>query len=371
MLKLKGVWKWAAIGLTVIFLAGAVTFINAWISDSAVGAPPVYGRTITEALDKGGRNVALILAQEKIARGVLVFYLPRIGGDRAGVQSELGVEYLQQTLRGWKMSFQGGAYSSGIEQKLYGEFLPDDGDQATPLPLFYGEVKDPGIKYVSVTDVQKGEEKQAKVIVAGQKPGLSVDRRIWYAALGQPGGDTYEIRGRGDNDQVLFAETVNVRQGSYSGTVPRAEVNAGSWQTYTSAAYNLTLQYPAVWKKDSHYGERYSGSDGFFALAAASGVGRTIDQMADGEAHHKLRPYGSNPQIRKVEVSGQEGRLILPATDQPPEMANQAVMIVQSPASIRVGGDSYRYLSTLGTFLGAFASRFPTGRKQPARRPSS
>lgn len=95
----------------------------------------------------------------------------------------------------------------------------------------------------------------------------------------------------------------------------------------------------------SPHDERYGGNNGFFALGAASGEGRTIDQVADGEAHHKLRPYGSNPQIiMKIEVSGQEGRLILPATDQPPEMENQAAVVIQSPTPIGVGGDSYHYI---------------------------
>lgn len=139
-----------------------------------------------------------------------------------------------------------------------------------------------------------------------------------------------------------FTETVNVKQGSSLGTVSRTEASA--WQTYTNAAYHVTLQYPATWQKDPRYDERYSGSNGFFALGATSGEGRTIDGVADGEAHHKLHPYGSNPQITKVRVSGQEGRLILPAADQPPEMENQAAVVVQPPAPIRVGGDSYHYL---------------------------
>ncbi|TDA70324.1 MAG: hypothetical protein D9V47_01950 [Clostridia bacterium] len=133
-------------------------------------------------------------------------------------------------------------------------------------------------------------------------------------------------------------------RGAPARTVSRAEDGAGAWQTYTNDAYHITLQYPATWQKDPRYDERYGGSDGFFAIGAVSGEGRTIDEVAEIEAYHKLQPYGSNPQITKVRVSGREGRLIWPAADQPPEMENQAAVIVKSPAPIQVGGVTYHYV---------------------------
>lgn len=91
------------------------------------------------------------------------------------------------------------------------------------------------------------------------------------------GGQTYPLRG------------ASARRGS------QAESGAGAWQTYTNGAYRITLRYPAAWQKDPRCDERYGGSDGFFAVSAVSGEGKTIDEVAANEAHHKLRPYGSNP----------------------------------------------------------------------------
>lgn len=124
----------------------------------------------------------------------------------------------------------------------------------------------------------------------------------------------------------------------------QAEAGTGAWQTYTNDAYHITLKYPAAWQKDPRYDERYGGSDGFFAINAVSGEGRTTDDVAASEAHHKLKPYGSNPEVQKMQVDGREGRLIWPAADQPPEMQGQAAVVVESPSPIQVGGVTYQYL---------------------------
>lgn len=117
-----------------------------------------------------------------------------------------------------------------------------------------------------------------------------------------------------------------------------------AWQTYTNAAYHLTLQYPAAWQKDPRHDERYGGSGGFFSLVAVSAEGSTIDEVAAGEANHKLKPYGSRPEVRRIQVDGREGRLIWPAVDRPAEMENQAAVVVESPVPVQVGGAAYHYL---------------------------
>jgi hypothetical protein len=139
-------------------------------------------------------------------------------------------------------------------------------------------------------------------------------------------GQTYPLRG------------ASARPGSH------AESGAGAWQTYTKGAYHITLQYPAAWQKDPRFDDRYGGSDGFFAVNAVPGEGRTIDEVAANEARRKLRPYGSTPEVQKIQVDGREGRLIWPAADQPPEMQGQAAVVVESPVPIQVGGVTYQYL---------------------------
>jgi hypothetical protein len=116
------------------------------------------------------------------------------------------------------------------------------------------------------------------------------------------------------------------------------------WQTYSDAAFGISLQHPAGWLPVAGSERRYAGPDGFFQLNAMSGAGWTIDEVADNDAHHKLQPYGSEPRIERLLVQGREARLILPSADQPKEIAAQAGLIVDLPRPIQIAGESYRFL---------------------------
>jgi hypothetical protein len=117
-----------------------------------------------------------------------------------------------------------------------------------------------------------------------------------------------------------------------------------AWKTYANASYRITLRYPSSWQFVSGYGIKYAGPDGFFQLSAISGPSASIDQIADGEAYHKLLPYGSQPTIEALEIDGQPSRLILPSADQPTAMAGQSGLIVQLPQPIDISVDTYNYL---------------------------
>ncbi len=119
-----------------------------------------------------------------------------------------------------------------------------------------------------------------------------------------------------------------------------------NWKAYSSAAYNVTLRYPSGWSRDPRYdlpnGERYIGPEGFFQVSASSAD--SLDEAAASEANHVLHPYGSHPTITSLQVAGQEAQLILPSSDQPPEMSGQAALIVVSPRPIKLGTTAYPYL---------------------------
>ncbi|MBI2954962.1 MAG: zf-HC2 domain-containing protein [Chloroflexi bacterium] len=150
-----------------------------------------------------------------------------------------------------------------------------------------------------------------------------------------------------------------------------AQGQMDNWKTFSSSDYGVTLRYPLSWESDPRYtfgpaSFRYRGIDGFFTLSASNA--NTIDQAAEAEANHKLRPYGSKPTVAKTQVQGQDARLIMPSNDQPAEMDNQAALIILSPRPIQIVGTSYKYLvlwadkdhieAIAGTLL--FASSPPT-----------
>ena len=127
-------------------------------------------------------------------------------------------------------------------------------------------------------------------------------------------------------------------------TATPSPTEAKAWATYADPSYRITLRYPSTWQFVSGYGIKYAGPDGFFQLSGISGPSASIDEIAEGEAYHKLSPYGSQPTIESLEVDGQPARLILPSADQPTAMAGQSALIVQLPQPIDVGSDTYNYL---------------------------
>lgn len=115
-------------------------------------------------------------------------------------------------------------------------------------------------------------------------------------------------------------------------------------KTFTSSTFRATLQYPNHWKLIEGYdtfNTRYGSSDGFFMMSAINSEGITFEALCAQEASHKLKPYGSNPRIKKLQIQGQQACLILPSQDQDKTMMNQAQLIVKAPREIKISGSRY------------------------------
>lgn len=118
---------------------------------------------------------------------------------------------------------------------------------------------------------------------------------------------------------------------------------AAVWTVYISTAYGVSFRHPAGWERDPAYDERLAGPDGFVQVGAVSACGRTAGEVAEEEAGHRLNPYGRDFLIETFTAAGQEGRLILPGSDQPVEMNRQAALVLPYPAPRRIGEDTYCY----------------------------
>ncbi len=115
------------------------------------------------------------------------------------------------------------------------------------------------------------------------------------------------------------------------------------WLSYNNKDYHISLEYPSDWEAVHGYSERYGGNDAFFQIDAINGKSLSIDKVTELDAFHKLKPYGSNPQIKELKVQGQVARLITPSSDQPKEMQNQAGLIIKYPKPIKIGNGTYYY----------------------------
>jgi hypothetical protein len=112
---------------------------------------------------------------------------------------------------------------------------------------------------------------------------------------------------------------------------------------YENKKFNISLRYNTDWSKSPGYSDKYEGKDGFFQVSAATGKELSIDEVAKNEATHILEPFGSNPQITKLTIAGEEARLIMPSSDQLKDFNNQAELIVKYPKAITIDNETYYY----------------------------
>ncbi|MFC0470461.1 LysM peptidoglycan-binding domain-containing protein [Halalkalibacter kiskunsagensis] len=111
-------------------------------------------------------------------------------------------------------------------------------------------------------------------------------------------------------------------------------------KTYTNNIYKVQFLFPSHWQKVTD--ERYEGPDGFFQISAIFSD-ESIDMVCHNEAFQQLLPYGSRPSIMQTQIQSQQACLIFPSEDQPPEMKDQAALIVRYPKPIQIAGTTYNY----------------------------
>ncbi len=111
-------------------------------------------------------------------------------------------------------------------------------------------------------------------------------------------------------------------------------------KTYTSPDYQVQFQFPGNWERVTE--ERFEGPDGFFQVSALFSE-KDIHGVCHDEAFHQLLPYGSAPRITQTQIQHQEACFIFPSEDQPPEMKNQAALIVRYPKPIQLNNSTYNY----------------------------
>lgn len=112
-----------------------------------------------------------------------------------------------------------------------------------------------------------------------------------------------------------------------------------TWAHYRNDNYGVEFDYPAGWQQFQGEVTHYEGPDGFFVIDAAGNA--SLDQFVQNEINHPLRPYGNNPRVESLTVDNQDARLILPGTNQPSGMRNQAALVALYPQAPTIGG--YRY----------------------------
>jgi TolB protein len=123
---------------------------------------------------------------------------------------------------------------------------------------------------------------------------------------------------------------------------------APSTKQYNNSTYGVTFSYPSNWKPTKGYQERFSGADGFFQIMGLSSPPpSTIQNVCNDELNHRLNPYGTRPQVQRLQIQGRPACLILPSSDQDRTLERMATLIVRYPTPIRLNGENYNHLMLL------------------------
>jgi LysM repeat protein len=113
------------------------------------------------------------------------------------------------------------------------------------------------------------------------------------------------------------------------------------WNKYSNENYKISFMYPTRWAKINNL--HYEGVDGFFRISALK-TDLKLEDICKAEAFHKLKPYGANPDIVPTMVAGYFACLVIPSTDQPMEMKNQAALIIQYTQELEINNQYYNHL---------------------------
>ena len=151
----------------------------------------------------------------------------------------------------------------------------------------------------------------------------------------------------------------SVERGEYTNTfTPTTSQTTDNFKKYSNSLLGIEFYYPKnfiPYLRDNEYicdqpARFTSGKDSYapldenstfvIGLAGIKEGNQTIDQVAENSAYHKLRPFGENPIINKLEIEGQEARLIIPSDPS----NNERELIVRLKNPVLVGNSYWTFL---------------------------
>lgn len=113
------------------------------------------------------------------------------------------------------------------------------------------------------------------------------------------------------------------------------------WSKYSNQEYKIGFMYPSRWAKINCL--HFEGVDGFFRISTLESD-KSLEDICKSEAFHKLKPYGSRPNIVMTTAAGLNACEVIPSADQPTEMKRQAALIIESPKGLIIKGQTQSHL---------------------------
>lgn len=128
--------------------------------------------------------------------------------------------------------------------------------------------------------------------------------------------------------------------------------NDKTTKMFTSEDAHISLMYEKEWtpplvKKNETYATlgRFEGENGFFEISYAAGHGLTIDEFIK-TYYDKGSYFVMKPEVSKLKIDHQIGRLILPSGDETSENREKAVLVAKYPENIHISGVEHLFGTT-------------------------
>lgn len=140
--------------------------------------------TVEGAIKKTGRKITMVIHEEEVKGGVVVFYK-----DASVINSG----FVKKNIWGWHWVWGGG--HSGYSHQY---FPSADG---TPFPMLFGEIRDSEVKIVRIIDPAKKTEKDSRIV-------SNDGTRLWFAFLDKSEGPRFKILWLSGQGKILNSEEI-------------------------------------------------------------------------------------------------------------------------------------------------------------------
>lgn len=219
-------WKLSVLAVVLLALIGILGLTNS--ANGSLFPSRSTGKTIVEAIQKSGRNVSKVVGTEEVKGGVVVFYKKTIGNG--GVTNASG--YIKKTLWGWEWVW-GGEHSDSTPMGFSAQYFPYV--KTTPFPLVFGEIKDPNVKFIDVSENGTTNKVQAKIVGTGTD-------LMWYVFLDKSTGPDFTITGLSNSGSILYTQSLNTNSSSSASTGVNISTS-GQLSGYSKKLYQYHRTY--------------------------------------------------------------------------------------------------------------------------------
>ncbi|WNF38382.1 hypothetical protein RJD24_08160 [Bacillaceae bacterium IKA-2] len=137
-------------------------------------------------------RIDILVHQEEVDNGVVIFYVPNIKGEKQKVNFE--ARFIQKKLFGWEETYDRGGTIGTLKDNLYSMYLKKY-SKKSPFPMLFGEFTNPEIETIKIEYENDTKVIEAKIVENNGK-------HFWFAFI-EEDKIKFTIKGYSINGELL------------------------------------------------------------------------------------------------------------------------------------------------------------------------